>query len=245
MTYLLGAGSARLFHVTLKALAQSLLAIVLLLGLGAQVTATEVRYCPKKIAYIDGNPFANFLLPEVKSIYRSLGCPTRFIALPGRRGVANFNTLAMDGELMRFRLMEGEYKRDFIRSPQPLATLEGRFYWDPSYMAKRDSIGYVLGLKWHEEEVSKNPGKSYVAFKTNMELYEAYNRHLIVGFYCARHSFERMRKQGVISRDPAHSEVVHTNSLYHYLGGEYADFMVDFAAKYDESKISGQMVSSD
>ncbi len=202
---------------------------IVLLGLFL-VTISTAHACPKKIAAVLGDDIARHSLPIMMDIYIQIGCETEFDFLPGRRGILEFNQGKIDGELYRNPIIEQFYDHEFIRSKQPLLTLQQGVYLDPEHTDYTTvPIGYISGIKWHDlyvQNKSENPNR-FVRFNEKTKLYSAYRQGRIKGFLSSQLAIRLHSKDFGFERPPKLSVAVGTVNLYHYLAKEHASTMRD------------------
>ena len=136
--------------------------------------------CPKTVSYVHNNDISSRTLQVLSGIYKDLGCATRFVAMPSKRSLLEFNQGSVDGELMRRPLAEKKYSRAIVRSQNPLFIFEESLWLYPDPVI-RDGlpIAYQFGILWHEAYMKKHNG---VSFRSDKKITDAYNRGLIGGF---------------------------------------------------------------
>ncbi len=179
--------------------------------------------CPTKIAYHENDDLATDFAQKLKNIYIQLNCSTRFIALPARRGLAEFNAGTVDGEIYRLTLIEKHYKQSYIRSRLPLTIINSSLFENPEEkVAKRRPIGYLRGVAWMEEYPIK---RKKVVFNNFSSMFQAYERKAIGGFLAADNAVAQRIASGELQNTPQKIKTVISMHLYHYLKPEYGDFL--------------------
>ena len=185
--------------------------------------AKEDVLCPTSIASIEGNYFSNKIIPILSQIYEKIGCSLNLNPLPGRRGIHYFNTGKVDGEVVRFEIVEEKFERPFIRSEVPLLMLSGSLWQHPDHMdGKNSPIGYAIGALWQEEFAKTHNTQ---IFDTTTEVLQAYNAGSISAFIAVDVSVDLMGEGGLMP-PPVRIETIHENPAYHYLAEEFAPFMI-------------------
>jgi len=179
--------------------------------------------CPKKIAVIANDDITAASTKILETLYRELGCPAEFIALPARRGIRDFNHRLVDGELYRLRQAERLYDRPFARSQLPLFMLSNSLWRNPAVKEDgRHPIGYVLGVVWQENYMKTRKGK---VFHDSDSLVRAYNEARVGGMLYADFAMAALVRDNHIYPEPVRGEVLLEAPLYHYLGKEFEPFM--------------------
>jgi hypothetical protein len=197
------------------------------------------EYCPREIAAIKGGPLSIKTAPVLSAIYKELGCPVKITFLPGRRGIREFNLSNVDGELFRLPLIEDKYTTTFVRSSEPLITINNAVWSNPdTKIAQSKPLGYTLGIAWQEKFISTRLTDHTVRvlkFGSGEETYDAFNRGLIGSFLAEKQSVQLMLRDKKLDFSPTLQQTVKTQNLYHYLDKKYAKFMADFS-KYLRAK---------
>ena len=188
----------------------------------------QAEYCPSKIAAIHRDPLADKAAEVMKELYEKLGCDIAIQASTAKRSVLDFNKGKIDGEMLRTRLIEQQYKRDYVRSVQ-VADLPGVLWVHPDQeMAETLPLGYVRGYSWQETYTSEHD-KNNIGFSSDEELFLAWNRGQIgslLGDHPIVSHYIRKQKLTIV---PVEKEVVSNAPLFHYLSYEYAPFMAAFS----------------
>ncbi len=188
------------------------------------------QYCPTKIAAVDGNDLSNGAIPILKQIYANLGCSPDIIFLPGRRGVRHFNLSLVDGELFRFRFIEENYKKEFVRSSIPMLRLVSALWQHPSpKIAKTKPMAFVLGIAWQEKFISETPIRNSIKFHADQQVIDAYNNGAIGSFLARKPAISIFLKKQALQPVPVLKKTISSMHLYHYLDIKYANFMADFS----------------
>ena len=189
---------------------------------GPSSYAKDELLCPPSIASIEGNHFSNGIIPILSQIYERIGCSLKLNPLPGRRGIHYFNTGKVDGEVVRFEIVEEKFERPFIRSEVPLLILTGSLWRHPDHLDSTESpVGYAIGALWQEEFAKTHNTKS---FDTTIEVLQAYNSGAISSFVALDVSIVLMG-EGELVPPPVRIETIHENAAYHYLAEEFTPFM--------------------
>jgi len=191
--------------------------------LSSHCVADESTRCPETVAIIQDNSLVEATLESFKAIYLQLGCKPKFVELPGRRGIMYFNKNLADGEFFRLPLAEVLYSRSFVRSDTPLFYISNTLWLHPDPKVRESlPLGYLLGVVWEEEYMKSRDG---MAFYSNIEVYDAYQKGLISGFfdssYLANTQFDYLDLQPA----PVLGKYISKLPLFHYLGVEHAEFM--------------------
>lgn len=183
--------------------------------------------CPKSIAFIATEPLNAAAAETFRQIYSELGCDTKFVGVPGRRGIRSFNEGAVDGELFRLKRAEKAYKREFVRSSTPLFTLHNALWLhpDPSIRDKYPQ-GYLMGILW-QEEYMKRRNKS--VFHDAEIMHETYRNGRLGGFLGTHYTVRSMASRGRLTPAPTMGKIIVSEPLYHYLSAEYAPLMARFS----------------
>ena len=199
----------------------SFFCLALLLSLPS--VADEHVQCPETLAIIQDNSLTEATFESFKGIYLQLGCKPKFRKLPGRRGIMYFNERRVDGEFFRLPLVEVQYSRPFIRSATPLFYISNTLWLHPEQKVReRLPLGYVLGVVWEEVYMENRDG---VAFYSTFEVYDAYQRGLISGFFDSSNSANPQFDNFDLQPDPILGKYISKLPLFHYLGVEHAEFM--------------------
>ncbi|MCZ4282929.1 hypothetical protein O4H49_19255 [Kiloniella laminariae] len=188
--------------------------------------------CPQVLSSVS-NSYLNEISKKVlKSVYAELGCPVTVLDVPGRRGILLFNNMDVDGEVLRFDIVEPQYSRKFVRSRRPMFYEDGSLWVHPDPLV-RDKIptGYVLGILWHETYMKNRRGKSY---SNSNDLLRAYTDGEIGSFLYTDSAMEVKVSSHKISPIPLKGERVVRAPIYHYLGAEFTPFMRRFAKYLDQ-----------
>jgi len=207
---------------------------VFLLVLLMAVPGTAIaQYCPGQIAAIEGDPLSRDGALYLTQMYEKLGCKLEVRFLPGRRGVQEFNSADVDGELYRLRIIEDKYVRPFLRSVQPLFSLTNAVWVHPDpAIADAHPLGYVLGIAWHEKFVSELPvgdATRLLKFHSEDDVVAAYNKGVIGSFLTEKQTVDILVQGGAIVPAPVRKTTISAQPLYHYLGREFGPFMGDFS----------------
>jgi len=134
-----------------------------------------------------------------------------------------FNKRLVDGEFFRLPLVEVQYSRPFVRSATPLFYISNRLWLHPDQKVReRLPIGYVLGVVWEELYMKNRAG---VAFYSTFEVYDAYQRGLISGFFDSSTSTNTQFDNFELKPVPVLGKFISKLPLFHYLGVEHAEFM--------------------
>ena len=201
----------------------------------SEATSAEI-VCPKTIAAIDQGVISPVVAKTLSSLYQELGCSPTVLPLPGRRGIASFNSGAVDGEVMRLEGVESSYTKAFIRSDQPMFSLSNSLWRHPNQNAKGMlKIGYILGVVWQENYMRDKLDKGE-RFHNGESLLKAYNSGRLAGFLMADVSVKKVVKEGAISPKPVKEKVILAAPMYHYLAKEFAPFMKALTAKIAQKK---------
>ncbi len=203
------------------------LTFVLCLSTGAQA-----KYCPEKIAVISGDPLANGVQGILQSTYHTLGCEIEFVSVPARRGILYFNNRSVDGEIYRLSLVENAYNIPFVRSSVALLYLKNALWENPDReIAQKRPMGYVRGIKWHDEYTASLKGHvNMISFGSEENMFQAYERGSIGSFLTEKQSVDLLQAQSFFKTSPKMVKVISNLPLYHYLNADYADFMKKFSA---------------
>ena len=165
-------------------------------------------------------------------VYKKLGCNTKVVPLPGTRGILHFNKKLIDGELYRLPLAEKAYEQTFVRSLVPLFKLANAVWENPDYNISRNKpLGYVRGIKWHEDYVEKHflDMQNIAQFNSEDKMYEVFNRGAIGSFLSEKQTVKLLLDDGRLRVSPRLKSTVESKALYHYLNSNYSTFMADFS----------------
>jgi len=208
---------------------------LILLGVTLQSTPSSAEVaCPKNIATIDQGVLSPVVAKILQNLYLEIGCPMTLLALPGRRGIASFNSGSVDGEIMRLAKAEGAYEREFVRSQKPLFSLTYSLWHHPNRKEKeRLKTGYTLGVVWQEDHMKDKRGER---FHNGANLFKAYNAGRLSGFLSADMSVRKLVSEGALSPEPIKAQLILSAPMYHYLASEFAPFMTLLSAKILERK---------
>ena len=186
--------------------------------------------CPKIISTFSNNLLAKNVGTILSRLYQELGCSIQLTPLPNKRGIFRFNKKDIDGEIFRHDAVEKYYSVPFVRSSKPLFILESSIFKNKKIEETRP-LGYVRGIVWQEEYITD---KNRVAFDSNHEMINAFNRGAIGSFMASNISFKKLLKEGLITQENIRYEVVYSAPLYHYLQEDFADFMHALSDKIEQ-----------
>ena len=190
-------------------------------------------YCPAKIAALDGVALAERSAAAMQLLYEKLGCPVEIEPVPGRRGVAHFNSGAVDGELYRLAIIEPAYTVPFVRSTVPLMVMEKALWSAPGAKGDETALyGYVFGIKWHEDFVghARERTRRFRKYDTETDMFTAYQAGEIKGFLSIKQTVDQLLWVGRITAAPEKVLTVARKPLYHYLNAKYRPFMEALSA---------------
>lgn len=205
--------------------------VVLLENFGVNAQSPN-SYCPPKIGMMQGDPLAVPAKEILLKVYKKLGCNIKVVPLPGARGILHFNKKLVDGELYRLPLAEKAYERTFVRSLVPLFKLTNAVWENPDYnISSKKPLGYVRGIKWHEEYVQNHflDMQKIAQFNSEDKMYEAFNRGIIGAFLSEKQTVKLLSEDGRLTVSPRLKSTVESKPLYHYLSSNYSTFMADFS----------------
>lgn len=179
--------------------------------------------CPDRVSVVEGSDLTASVLARIESIYRQLGCDTRFVSIPGQRSIVDFNHSEVGGELMRIAGVESKYQRPFVRSEVPVAEVHSALWMHPENRQVGGLVGYQLGVVWQKRYASQLDNS--LQMYSSSELYAAYNRGDLHGFLSSYSTEERfVSRQRLVPR-PVIEKNLPDRHFYHYLGQEYAPLM--------------------
>ncbi|WP_419799852.1 hypothetical protein [Terasakiella sp.] len=185
-----------------KFLTVALIALISSFSVNAQSNSS---YCPQKIGMMQGDPLAIPAKEILVKIYKKLGCNIKVVPLPGTRGILHFNKKLVDGELYRLSLAEKAYEQTFVRSLVPLFKLTNAIWENSDYnISNKKPLGYVKGIKWHEEYILKHflDMQNIAQFYSEDKMYEAFNRGAIGGFLSEKQTVKLLMDDGRLSVSP-------------------------------------------
>jgi len=186
--------------------------------------------CPKVISTFANNLLAKDVGTILSRLYQELGCPIQLSPLPNKRSIVRFNKKDIDGEIFRHDAVEKHYSVPFVRSSKPLFILKSSIFKNKKIEETRP-LGYVRGIVWQEEYITS---KNKIAFSSNHEMLNAFNRGAIGSFMANNISFKKLVKEGQIVEEGIQYEVVYSAPLYHYLQEDFADFMHALSDKIEQ-----------
>ncbi|WP_419904741.1 hypothetical protein [Kiloniella sp.] len=194
----------------------------------AQVVEAQSEIdCPTTISTFDSGYLTEVVESTLKKIYEKLNCRVKFVPVPGRRGIALFNALQVNGEAMRLSKVEQLYTREYVRSHIPLLDLVSSLWVHPDHYSEGNRpIGYTLGIVWQEKYAENKRAKRYRGID---ELINAYNRGKISGFLASDITVILAIQTGRVETDLIRKEVIFSAPIYHYLGDEFSPFMKRFS----------------
>lgn len=196
------------------------------------VRAQDAGVCPKTLAAISENYLSLTSKKILSAIYESLGCPVEVLDYPGRRGVFSFNSLQVDGEILRFEVVESLYTRRFVRSSRPLFFENGHLWLHPDVSLRETlPIGYLFGIVWHENYMKGRRGKVY---NSSDDLLNAYQNGEIGSFLYTDFAMNIRVTAGKIQPVPEKGGRIIHAPFYHYLGAEFTPFMIRLSRYLDE-----------
>jgi len=186
--------------------------------------------CPGGIAAISDAELNGVVIPKTKMLYDQLGCELHIVPRPGRRGVIEFNTGKVDGELFRLRLIEKFYTAGFVRSQYPLLQVQqGIWIKNGSELKKGAFLGYVIGRRWQEEYAEDHQDRfRFVEYSSAAEMRQDYHSGQLAGFLAASPTIDELLKNGKLTERPELALKIHVVKIFHYLSGRYAPFMAEF-----------------
>ena len=202
--------------------------------------ADESAPCPETLAIIQDDPLVEATLQSFKAVYLQLGCNTKFRKFPGLRGILYFNKKLVDGEFFRLSLVEVEYSRPFVRSATPLFYISNSLWLHPDLKVReRLPLGYALGVLWQEQYMENRAG---IAFYSTFEVYDAYQKGLISGFFDSSNSANSQFDNADIQPAPILGELISKLPLFHYLGVEHKEFMEKVSELLKKENPYGQVI---
>ncbi len=197
------------------------------------ISAEAKQYCPGKVATIEGSNLSLDVATILKQVYAKLGCTLETESLPGRRGVTHFNKSLVEGEITRFRMIEKQYEKPFVRSSVRILNITTVKWSHPSpEISKARPMGYLLGVAWQERYVANSSKESQaksVNFKSDEEIVAAYNRGTLGSFLATKYTMNTLLKKDSFLLKPVLSETVSSIPAFHYLDAKYTKFMADFS----------------
>jgi len=197
------------------------------------ISASSEQYCPGSVASIEGSSLSMDVAIKLKQVYAKLGCSLKTKSLPGRRGVVYFNKSLVDGEITRFKMIEKQYEKAFVRSSVPILHITTAKWSNPSpEISKVRPIGYLLGVAWQERYVEKSKNNSqvkFLIFHTDEEIVRIYNNGALGGFLATTYTMNKLIKNDSFLSSPVLSETLTTVPAFHYLQAKYSKFMADFS----------------
>jgi len=189
-------------------------------------------YCPKTIGAIVESDLGEATILILKDLYKRLGCDLNLTYQPSKRVIHNFNNSKVDGEVMRYPVIESLYTKPFVRSDVPLIdSINGEWRHPDEAFAKTRSTGVVFGIAWQEKHRKElvEPLKKVITFHTHEEMIDAYNRGNIGSFWIVKPALRLALQAETIKPPPVLSRVITRSKFYHYLDAKYAKFMADFS----------------
>lgn len=206
--------------------------VALVLWPATMTLAQEKDTCPIRLANLQGAVVGKKISVRLAKVYTALNCGTIFATLPGQRGLQLFNQHQVDGEVFRLALIEDRYRRDFVRSAEPVGEVRNALWYragkrpDPNWQY----VGYIRGIVWQEVATK---GKDSRVLTDHAALLRAYNEGKIDGFLLAMSTVEDFYATGQLDDLPEMvGEPLMIRPIYHYLGAEYAPFMRRFNEEY-------------
>ena len=191
------------------------------LNVGADDTPLS---CPDSIAVIEGSEISQYYLHSVQEIYLQLGCRTRFIEIPGQRGIVGFNHGVFDGEFIRISSAETNYTREFVRSAVPVGEIKTALWLHPDQRLETDQpIGFQLGVEWEKRYASQLDNA--LQFYSAADLFDAYRNGDLSGFLASYINNDRLINRHRLSPEPTIGKALPPRYLYHYLAKEFEPLM--------------------
>ncbi|QDG75887.1 ABC transporter substrate-binding protein [Labrenzia sp. PHM005] len=186
--------------------------------------------CPPIIAAISDAELNAVIIPKTEALYRQLGCELKLTKLPGRRGIVEFNSGRVDGELFRIPIIEKLYQVPFVRSQFPLLEVQqGVWIKAGRTLKQRSLIGYVIGRRWQEEFAEDHHDKyRFVKYSGTAEMRTDYRVGRLDGFLSSSPTIETLMESNKLSELPELALKTKVVSLHHYVHETYEPFMAKF-----------------
>ena len=188
--------------------------------------------CPRKIAVVDAKTLHEHIIARLRSAYLSLGCELNIVEYPGRRGVVEFNSGRVDGELNRQSVIEDEYHVPFVRTNVPLFETRRAIWIDrkSGMIDKKSPIGYLVGVAWNEEFVNQNRSLyRFAKYSESQNLISDFKKGKIAGFLATDNIVEVLLAKNMLPSKPTISQIISSDLSYHYLSAEFETFMDDLS----------------
>lgn len=207
---------------------------VFLLGLTCFMhSASATDYCPKKVGVLSEGSSHKKLTAIYSHVFNALGCDIQIKAAPGQRVIKLLNDGKLDGDLLRFPLIEEKYSFDFIRSDPPVLRdrIKGIYKYPGSNVNFNIPKGIVLGAVWQEnyaEAHKTNTMAKTIRYYSYNEVLEAYHNHEISSFLSEQQVIDHAYRIGQIAMKPELHQIIKKDQVHFYLKSEFSEFMQDF-----------------
>ncbi|WP_420548449.1 hypothetical protein [Curvivirga sp.] len=207
--------------------------IILIFIFGFHHIASANDYCPKKVGAMSEAIAHEEITSIYTNIFNELECEITIVKVPGQRIIKLLNTGKLDGDLLRFPVVEEKYQFDFIRSNPPVLKdlVKGVFKFPGSKVNNQIPKGVVLGSVWQEKYADAHRDEDMakvILYYSYDEILKAYQNQEINAFLSEQPLVDHAFNIGQIDIKPELHKAIHTDNIHLYLRAEYADFMRDF-----------------
>ncbi|MTI09091.1 hypothetical protein [Curvivirga aplysinae] len=207
--------------------------IVLFCIIGFSHIASASEYCPKKVGVLSEGTSHSKLSKIYTRVFKQLGCDVQIKKAPGQRVIKLLNDGKLDGDLLRFPVIEKKYRFDYIRSNPPILKdqIKAIYKYPGSIVDYHIPKGIVLGAIWQEnyaETHKKEDMAKTILYYSYDEILTAYHNKEIIAFLSEQQVIDHAYRVGLISVKPEIHKVVQKDDVYLYLRVKFKDFLTDF-----------------